>query len=99
MTDVTYRLIAFGTDIVGNTALTPDLARLVPGGLDNPLIRRDRRLGIERTDWADHSGKLRIVRTVLIDAWSSSLPASGISALIRNTASGFNFFKQKAAAD
>jgi len=72
MVDTTYRLIAFGRDIVGQTALTPDLARLVPGDLDNPMIRRKHRLGIERTDWTNDSGRPKPVRSVLIDAESSA---------------------------
>ena len=75
MTDVTYRLIALGDDeigagLVGQTALTPDLARLVPGGLSNPVVRKRHRLGIERTDWTGDSGKPKPVRSILIDAES-----------------------------
>ena len=63
--ETTYRLIALSDrNNAGQTALTPDLAKLVPGD----LVRTNQRLGIERTDWTDHFGKPKIVRTVLIDA-------------------------------
>jgi hypothetical protein len=67
MTDLTYRLISLSPDcdITGQTALTPELAKLVPGGL---AVLRSNRLGIERTDWDTGSGKPRAVRSVLIDA-------------------------------
>jgi len=66
--DTTYRLIVLGDrNNVGQTALTPELAKLVPGD----LFRENCRLGMERTDWADHLGKPKIVRTVLIDAESA----------------------------
>jgi hypothetical protein len=77
MSDVTYRLIALDPQcgIFGQTALTGELALLVPGGLNNPEIRKTNRLGIERTDWSsDQSGMLRKglkpVRSVLADAES-----------------------------
>jgi hypothetical protein len=66
---VTFRLVDLSDrNNVGQTALTADLAKLVPGD----LIRENRRLGMERTDWADHFGKPKAVRTVLTDAESSS---------------------------
>lgn len=55
------------TNTLGQTALTPQLAKLVPGD----LVRTDRRLGMERTDWADNFGKPKAVRTVLVDAESA----------------------------
>jgi hypothetical protein len=65
---VTYRLIALGDpNNVGQTALTPELAKLVPGNLD----RGNQRLGLERTDWGEHYGKPKVVRSVLIDAEST----------------------------
>lgn len=79
MTDVTFRLIALDPQcgIVGQTALTSDLARLVPGGLNDSKVREKYRLGIERTDWQTEprrgfgsAGGLRPVRSVLIDAES-----------------------------
>jgi hypothetical protein len=67
-TQVTYRLIVLGeANNVGQTALTPELAKLVPGNLE----RGDQRLGMERTDWDQHYGKPKVVRTVLIDAEST----------------------------
>ena len=77
MSDITYRLIALDPQcgINGQTALTADLARLVPGGLNDAEIRKNYRLGIERTDWSAGrgllSGGLKPIRSVLIDAESS----------------------------
>jgi len=66
--ETTYRLIVLGDrNNVGQTALTSELAKLAPGD----LVRGNGRLGMERTDWADHFGKPKIVRTVLIDAESA----------------------------
>lgn len=61
----TYRLVALGDrSNVGQTAASVALAKLVPGEL-----RRDKnRLGIERTDWIEHFDKVRVHRTVLIEA-------------------------------
>lgn len=77
MTDVTFRLVCLASDcdLKGDTALTPDLARLVPGGLNNPEIRKNTRLGIEHTDWtSDRSAGFRSgprpARNVLIEAES-----------------------------
>lgn len=70
MTDTTYRLIVLGRDKVGETALTPDLARLVPGSILSG-IRHKCRLGIERTDWIDDAGRPKPVRSVLVDAESA----------------------------
>jgi hypothetical protein len=69
MTDTTYRLIVLGSDRanVGQTALTPELAKLVPGDLN----RGNQRLGMERTDWVDHFDKPKIIRSVLIEAEST----------------------------
>lgn len=81
MSDVTYRLVALGmgpgAGVVGQTGLTPDLARLVPGGLDEPEVRKRHRLGIERTDWSSggggmlRPGGLKPIRSVLIEAEAS----------------------------
>jgi hypothetical protein len=70
MSDTTYRVIMLGrTDRVGHTALTPDLARLAcDRGSFSSSLRQKYRLGIERTDWANDSGKPKPVRSVLIDA-------------------------------
>jgi hypothetical protein len=63
--DTTYRLVALGDPTnVGHTALTPELAMLVPGNLH----RGDNRLGIERTDWVYDFGKPKVHRTILIEA-------------------------------
>jgi hypothetical protein len=48
--------------------ITPELAKLVPGNLE----RGSHRLGMERTDWGEHYGKPKAVRTVLIDAESTA---------------------------
>jgi len=65
--DTTYRLVVLGDrEIVGQTAATPELAKLVP-----PKVRRTVRLGLEQTDWGEHYGKPRAIRTVLIDAETS----------------------------
>lgn len=70
MTNVTYRLVSLDPDcdIVGQTAITPELAKLVPGGL-GPI--RSTLLGIERTDWAMSSNKPQVVRSILIEAEST----------------------------
>jgi hypothetical protein len=69
MIDVTFRLIVLGErNNVGLTAITPELAKLVPGD----LVRGNRRLGMERTEWVDNFGKLKVHRTILIDAESSA---------------------------
>lgn len=62
--NTTYRLIVLGDNgNAGQTALTPQLAKLAPGN----LIRHGR-LGLERTDWGDHYGKPKALRTVLVEA-------------------------------
>ena len=74
MTDTTYRLISLNGDRtnVGQTALTPELAKFVPGDLN----RANQRLGMERTDWADHFDKPKIIRSVLVEA--ESIPGEWI---------------------
>ncbi len=67
-TETTYRLIALDDrSNAGQTALTPELAKLVPGDL---VRHATTRLGMERTDWVEHYGKPKIARTVLIEAES-----------------------------
>jgi len=63
----------------GQTALTAELARLVPGD----LVRHGATLlGMERTDWVDHFGKPKIARTVLTVADIDALEVEyGISLL------------------
>ena len=66
-TDTTFRLIVLGdARTFGRTAASPDLAKLVPG--DIPIRGREDRLGMERTEWVEDFGKMRILRSVLIDA-------------------------------
>jgi hypothetical protein len=105
MTDVTYRLVCLGSDLTGQTALTPDLARLVPGGLDHPDIRPKYRLGIERTDWVPEGGRmprgagLRPYRTILIEA--ESRPGEwtiGTNPPELSESGVQSFFKKKAVA-
>ena len=63
--DTTYRLVVLGDrERVGQTALTPELAKLVPPDID----RLTERLGIELTEWIDHFERKKVVRTILIDA-------------------------------
>lgn len=62
--DVTYRVfILEDPNCFGRTAASPELAKLVAGDLP-----RDFRLGMERTDWKDNSGKPRVHRSVVVDA-------------------------------
>lgn len=64
----TYRLIVLGDPgNAGQTALTPELAKLAPGNLS-----RHGRLGLERTDWGDQYGKPKALRTVLVEAEGQS---------------------------
>ncbi len=66
--EVTYRLVALNNpDIAGRTASSIELARLVPGDVARC---RSEKLGLERTDWGEHYGKPKVIRTVLIDAES-----------------------------
>ncbi|TAN48338.1 MAG: hypothetical protein EPN26_12650 [Rhodospirillales bacterium] len=63
----TYRIVVLGDrEIVGQTAATPELAKLVPPDVN----RNNYRLGMELTEWADHYGKMRVQRTILIEAES-----------------------------
>lgn len=67
-TETTFRLVDLADrNNVGQTALSAQLAKLVPGD----LIHENRRLGMERTDWVENFGKPKAVRTVLIDAESA----------------------------
>ena len=64
--DTTYRVIVIeDPEVVGQTAATPELAKLVAPPIDP---RSGFRFGLERTDWGDHYGKPRPIRTVLIEA-------------------------------
>ncbi|HWE72212.1 MAG TPA: hypothetical protein VG328_03565 [Stellaceae bacterium] len=66
-TDTTYRLIVLGNpDMIGLTAATPDLAKLVPG--DIPCHDRKERLGMERTEWIENYGRMKVNRSVVIEA-------------------------------
>ena len=63
----TYRVKTLGDDeIVGQTAATPELAKLVAPEVDRQRFR----LGLEQTDWGDQYGKPRPIRTVLLEAES-----------------------------
>ena len=71
LTDTTFRLVVIGDaeyrGRFGRTAPDPSLAKLVPGHL--AYIDRSRyRLGMERTDWVGHLGKMKIHRSVVVDA-------------------------------
>ena len=62
--NTTYRLVSLlDRTQVGQTAASPELAKLVPSDLS-----RDERLGIEQTDWVEHFDKLKVQRSILIDA-------------------------------
>ncbi len=63
--ETTYRLTSlFDRTLVGQTAATPELAKLAPGDLS-----RADRLGLEQTDWEDTGGgRMRGRRTILIAA-------------------------------
>lgn len=66
-TDTTYRLVVLGkSGLVGRAAISPELAKLAPG--DIPLDDRDARLAMERTEWILESGKMKIYRSILIEA-------------------------------
>lgn len=61
--NVTYRLIDPNDRAnVGQTAISPELALLLPGN----IARDGRRLAMERSDWIDDYGKPKIVRSVVI---------------------------------
>jgi hypothetical protein len=63
--DTTYRIIALhDREIVGQTAETPELAKLVAPDVDRTEVR----LGLERTDWGNRHGTPQRVRTVLVAA-------------------------------
>jgi hypothetical protein len=62
--DTTYRCINLvDPSEVGQTAATPELARLVAG-----YLSRTCRIGLERTDWTDHLGKMKANRSVIVEA-------------------------------
>ena len=64
--DPTYRLVLLSDpQVVGRTAASQELAKLVPGDLVN---HRDQRLGLERTDWVDDYGKPKVRRSVIVEA-------------------------------
>ena len=70
-TDTTYRLIVLDDpDRVGRTAASAELAKLVPGDI-GPASRQGKRLGMERTEWVDNFGKMKIHRSILVDAEAS----------------------------
>jgi hypothetical protein len=66
--ETTYRLIDLEErSPCGLTAASPELARLVPTN----EAERSRRIGLERTDWVEQYDKLKVHRTVLVDAESA----------------------------
>src|SRR5262245_10553244 len=84
-TDTTFRLVVVGDaeyrGRFGQTAPDPSLAKLVAGDLVN-IDRSRYRLGMERTDWVGHPGKMKIHRSVVVDAetWHAR-PRGGAHAL------------------
>lgn len=69
----TYRMIMIGARgmyTVGNTASTPELARLATGSLIRDAHGGDKMLGIERSEWRVHArtGDLEVYLTVLVEA-------------------------------
>lgn len=64
--DTTYRVIDLSDrQNVGQTALSPELAKLATTG----MWRSDKsRMALERTDWVDEFGKPKPRRTVVIEA-------------------------------
>lgn len=64
--NTTYRLVALiDRTQTGETAASPDLAKLVPADLSRSI-----RLGMEQTDWSENFGKMKVNRSILIDAES-----------------------------
>ena len=62
--DVTYRVVNLqDREEVGQTAATPELAKLAAGNLS----RLDR-LALEQTDWTEEYGKPKVRRSVIVDA-------------------------------
>lgn len=62
--DTTYRCIDLvDPSEVGQTAASPDLARMVAGHL-----QRNHRIALERTDWTDNFGKMKVNRSVIVEA-------------------------------
>ncbi len=62
---VTYRLVSLTSDnVVGRTAATPELAKLVP---PDEIDRSIEIFGLERTEWNTTQGKLHRERTVLVE--------------------------------
>ena len=60
----TYRVVSLGDSTwTGKTAATPELAKLAAADFERGEV-----VGLERTDWGDHFGKPKVLRTVLIDA-------------------------------
>ena len=64
--DTTYRVIDLaGHQHTGQTAATPQLAKLAVGNLSR---FEDSRFAVEQTDWADLDGTPRVRRSVIIEA-------------------------------
>lgn len=63
--ETTYRLIVLeNREITGQTAASQELAKLVPPNIDRTNIR----FGMEMTEWTQHFEKMRVNRSILIDA-------------------------------
>lgn len=66
--DTTFRLISLTEEgNIGHTGATPEIAKMIPGNLTR---FSDTKLAIERTDWTDSSGKLKPIRSVVVDVES-----------------------------
>ena len=64
--ETTYRLIALADrSQTGDTAASPVLAKLVPADLD-----RSMRIGMEQTDWVKNFDKMKVQRSILVEAES-----------------------------
>lgn len=63
--DTTYRLISLTEEgNCGQTGATAEIARLLSGNITRFTSTR---LAIERTDWSNATGKLKPVRSVVIE--------------------------------
>jgi hypothetical protein len=70
--ETTYRVIDLSDkNNVGQTAATPELAKLAAGGVGRVPTSR---FAIEMTDWADDWGKPKIRRSVITEAEAPNQP-------------------------
>ena len=64
--DVTFRVVNLvDRDEVGQTGATPEIAKLTASSLSRAC-----RLGLERTDWIEHFGKMKVHRSVIVEVES-----------------------------